>query len=84
MNTDAIIQQIDNEISRLEQAKSILTKGSNGYKPAAASRKSAGPAAAAPKVKRVLSVEARRKIAAAQRRRWAKARSAQAKGAQAK
>lgn len=84
MNTDAIIQQIDNEISRLEHAKSILTKGTNGYKPAAASRKSASPVAAEPKVKRVLSAEARRKIAAAQRRRWARARSAQAKGAAAK
>jgi hypothetical protein len=74
LNTKEILEHINDEISRLEQVKALLQGSSNGH------RRSAGSVngSAAPKVKgkRVLSVEARKKIAAAQRKRWAKARKA--------
>lgn len=63
MNTQEILVHINEEIARLEQVKALLNGGAiNG---------------AAPKTgKRILSAEARKKIAAAQRRRWAKVRKA--------
>jgi hypothetical protein len=74
LNTKEILEHINDEISRLQQVKSLLQGTTNGH------GRSAGAVsgAAAPKVKgkRVLSVEARKKIAAAQRKRWAKARKA--------
>lgn len=69
MSTDSILAQIDAEISRLKQVRDLLA---NTGKVAASSP--------APKVKkaptkarkqRVLSAEARKRIADAQRRRWA-------------
>ena len=72
LNTKEILDHINDEISRLEQVKSLLQGSTNG------SGRSAGSVngSSAPKGKRVLSVEARKKIAAAQRKRWAKARKA--------
>jgi hypothetical protein len=61
MDTNAIIEEIDAEIRRLEQAKTLL----NGAGPANHIR----PAKPG---KRTMSTEAREKIAAAQRRRWAR------------
>jgi hypothetical protein len=69
MKTDDIIAQLDAEISRLQQAKALL----NGT---TAKRSSASDGASKPAAKRVLSPEARAKIAAAQKKRWAKARKA--------
>jgi hypothetical protein len=69
MTIDSILAQLDSEIARLTQVRSLL----------ASSAKSA-PKFAAPKVgktgttrrkKRVLSAEARKRIADAQRKRWA-------------
>ena len=76
MNTKEILDHINDEISRLQQVKSLLQGSTNGYSKSG----TAASNGAAPKVKgkRVLSVEARKKIAAAQRKRWAKARKAQA------
>jgi hypothetical protein len=67
METSQIISAIDEEISRLTQARALLTgrsstSGSGNKKPSAIH--------AAP-VKRVISPEARKRIADAQRRRWA-------------
>lgn len=84
MNSQEIIEQIENEIARLQQVKALL-QGSNSHAAPrlsahlaqSVSKASAAPAAG--KVKRVLSEQARKKIAAAQRRRWAKAKRAQAK-----
>ncbi len=77
MNTKEILEHINSEISRLQQVKALLQGTStNGHSRSAASLN--GSAAPKVKGKRVLSVEARKKIAAAQRRRWAKARKAQA------
>ena len=74
MNTTEILDHINSEIARLQQVKSLLQGTTNGH-----ARGAAGNGLAAPKVKgkRVLSEEARKKIAAAQRKRWAKARKAQ-------
>lgn len=62
MNATELLSQIDSEISRLQEARNLL----------AGHGTSNGPKRARPKkVKRVLSAEARERIAAAQRKRWA-------------
>ena len=67
METQDILAQIDAEIGRLQQVRAILTgTAKNG-------RKNKIAAKSAPK-KRPLSPEARARIAAAQKARWAKAR----------
>jgi hypothetical protein len=71
LNTKEILEHINGEISRLQQVKALLQGSANGH-----SRSGVNGAAPKVKGKRVLSVEARKKIAAAQRRRWAKARKA--------
>jgi hypothetical protein len=72
LNTKEILEHINSEISRLQQVRALLQGAPSGRKKASA----AGSPAPKVKGKRVLSVEARKKIAAAQRRRWAKARKA--------
>jgi len=76
MDTTEIIAQIDSEIARLQQVKAILsgttaitTKAKRGPKQRVI------PASVAAK-KRILSPEARARIAAAQKARWAKVRKA--------
>ena len=68
---DQILKAIDEEIARLRQARAILANSSTP-----AGRKPAAPAAT-PKAgtRRKLSAKARRAIADAQRRRWAKVKS---------
>jgi hypothetical protein len=68
MQTTEIIAEIDAEISRLQEAKSLL---SGIVKPAPGR-----PAGATSSTKRVLSPEARARIVAAQKARWAKVRKA--------
>lgn len=65
MSREQILAAIDDEISKLQQVRTLL-QGSSGNK---LSRFSSG---SKPRVKRVLSQEARQRIAAAQKRRWAK------------
>ncbi len=67
MTREDIIAAIDDEISRLEKVKELLASSSTGKWNGAMARKAGG----APK-KRNLSPEARARIAAAQKRRWAK------------
>jgi hypothetical protein len=55
MNTDELVAALNQEISRLEEAKRLLSGDNNG----------------AAKPKRTLSAEARKRIAEAQRKRWA-------------
>jgi hypothetical protein len=77
MDTTEIIAQLDSEIARLERVKSILSgststttiKAKRGPKPRTA------PTPTTTK-KRILSPEARARIAAAQKARWAKVRKA--------
>jgi hypothetical protein len=68
---DQILNAIDEEIARLRQARAILANSdtSAGRKTAA---KAATPKA---RTRRKLSAKARRAIADAQRRRWAKVNS---------
>jgi hypothetical protein len=78
MQTNDIIAQLDADIARLQQAKALLngatTKRSPG-RPAANATAAPQATAVAPK-KHTLSPEARAKIAAAQKKRWAKVRKA--------
>jgi selenocysteine lyase/cysteine desulfurase len=62
-----ILASIDSEISVLKQARALLTGTSNG------THRAAHPAK---KRKWTMSAEAREKIAAAQRARWAKQKKA--------
>lgn len=75
MDTTAIIQEIDLEIARLEQARTLLngtpTRSKRGPKPASAITFSFGTNV---KPRRTMSAEGRARIAAAQRARWAKAK----------
>ena len=76
MAIETIIAQLDAEIARLYQVRNLLSSTSkvDGKLSAATSapgRKTRGAASGKGKTKRVLSPEARKAIADAQRRRWA-------------
>jgi hypothetical protein len=80
MNTSKIIAALDEELARLRQVRELLT-GEAGEAPRRrgprAGARAAGrtPAAGKPaRKKRVLSEEARQRIADAQKRRWAAAK----------
>jgi hypothetical protein len=68
METTQILAEIDAEIQRLRQVR-ILLDG-------ATARRGPGRPAGLPRKKRHLSAEARERIAAAQRKRWAKQKKA--------
>jgi hypothetical protein len=70
MDTREIIQTIDAEIARLEQARALL----NGHTAPAKRGRPFGskPVATSKPVRRKLSAEGRARIAAAQKARWAK------------
>lgn len=77
MNTSELVAGIDDEIARLRQVRALLGGRDGGVR-----RGSGRPAtsfaygANRPKKKRILSAAAREKIAAAQRKRWAKQKAA--------
>jgi hypothetical protein len=65
MTREEIVAALDEEIGRLQQVKKLLqSTGSHKFV--------AGESAVKPGAKRILSPEARQRIAAAQKRRWAK------------
>jgi hypothetical protein len=70
VNTQAIITALDTEIARLQHVRSVIASSGEAKRPGR-SAKSAPSTVPAPK-KRKLSPEARKKIAAAQKKRWAK------------
>ena len=73
MTIEAILAEIDAEISRLTEARRLLSAaGSSSAKPA-----KRGPKKSTAKVRktRVLSADARKRIADAQKRRWAAQKS---------
>ena len=77
MDTATIIEHLDAEISKLQQAKAVLAgtdvrKGPGRPKASGAISK---PVAIKP-TKRVMSTEGKKKIALAQKARWAKVRKA--------
>lgn len=65
MDTESIINQIDAEIGRLREVRAFLS----GDKVAV--KKSVAPAKKAKRRRRTMSPEARKRIADAQRKRWA-------------
>ena len=72
MSIDSILAQIDSEIATLTQARSLLANtGKANTKVTGRKAKKAAKAKAKTKTKRVLSPEARKRIADAQRKRWA-------------
>jgi len=76
MNREDIVVEIDAEISRLQQVKALLTGTT-----AIDSRNPARPSGARNARRWTMSAEAREKIAAAQRARWAKSKRAAKKAA---
>jgi hypothetical protein len=64
MTREQILAAIDEEISKLQQVRKLL-QGSG-------SKLTSGFSTGKPRAKRVLSPDARQRIAAAQKRRWAK------------
>jgi hypothetical protein len=77
MDTATIIEHLDAEISRLQQAKAVLTstdvrKGPGRPKPS----KTASKLVSLEPTKRVMSAEGKSRIALAQKARWAKVRKA--------
>lgn len=69
MSRDELISAIDEEISRLEKVRELLQS-------AGGSRITTTSFGNRPRKKRVLSPEARARIAAAQKRRWARQKAA--------
>jgi len=72
MTTIEIISAIDEEITKLQRVRSLLS-GYSDPTPTAIKRRPGRPkkAVSAKPVKRVLSPEAKARIAAAQKKRWA-------------
>ena len=68
MSIESILAEIDAEIARLTQVRSLLA-GTRHIGLSGASTKTKGPTKR--RKKRVLSAEARKRIADAQRKRWA-------------
>jgi hypothetical protein len=73
MAIDNILSQIDSEIARLQQARKLLS--SLGTVTTSAGRNSAKASTARPAKKRKISAEGRKRIAEAQRKRWAAQRA---------
>ena len=69
MPIESILAEIDAEIARLKEVRSLLAGSGRVVSPNAARK--AGKAAVKTRKKRSLSAEARKRIAEAQRKRWA-------------
>jgi hypothetical protein len=82
MDTESIIQEIDLEISRLEQAKAILSGTTGKRSPGRPKQTQAvTKTVAVEPTKRGMSAEGKARIAAAQKLRWAKSKRADRKAA---
>jgi hypothetical protein len=67
MGTTEMLAAVDEEISRLNQVRDLLRGGEGGVP---------SPFVAKPRKKRTLSAEVRARVAAAQKKRWAKQKAA--------
>jgi hypothetical protein len=74
MGIDSILAEIDAEIARLTEARALLASMGSATSAATKGKGAKKPARKAGK-KRVLSPEARKRIADAQRKRWAAQRA---------
>ncbi|MGA7884400.1 MAG: hypothetical protein WCA44_01565 [Acidobacteriaceae bacterium] len=72
MSREELIAAVDEEISRLQKVRALLQSDGG-------SRVSTSSFGNRPRKKRVLSADARARIAAAQKRRWAKQKAAAGK-----
>ena len=82
MNITNIIEQIDAQISNLQTAKALLTGEVTKNGPGRPKKSVSASIPAEPKsAKRTMSAEGKEKIAAAQKKRWAKVRRASKKAA---
>ena len=79
MTIEAILAEIDSEIARLTEARRLL--GTAGSTKSVSSKRSAKKSAGKARKTRVLSAEARKRIADAQKRRWAAQKSKSKKDA---
>lgn len=81
MDSNRVIQEIDAEISRLQQARALLsgesTRRGPGRPKVAAAHKPSAASGRATKRKRRLSPEGRKRIADAMRKRWAERKKQQ-------
>lgn len=75
MNRAEIIEALDQEIDKLTEARGLI-QGSNGLGPALAKFVAGGSALPGGGRKRQMSAEGRRRIAEAQKLRWAKHKAA--------
>jgi hypothetical protein len=75
LEAKGIIAEIDAEIARLQQARALLSGGTVKAKPG----RPKGSASKPQRRKRVLSADARKRIADAQKRRWAERRKSASK-----
>ena len=71
MAIESILAQIDSEIARLTQVRTLLANAGNIAVTVNNGKAKRAPAKAKTRKKRVLSAEARKRIAEAQRKRWA-------------
>jgi hypothetical protein len=69
MSIESILAEIDAEIARLTQVRSLLAGSRSNSSSSAVNKSTKGPAKR--RKKRVLSADARKRIAEAQRKRWA-------------
>jgi hypothetical protein len=76
MQTTQIIAELDAEIARLQQVKILLNGTTSKRSPGRPAARATDAATTAAPKKRILTPEARAKIAAAQKKRWAKVRKA--------
>jgi hypothetical protein len=84
LNITNIIEQIDAEISKLHTAKALLAGAVTKNGPGRPKKSASVSIPTKPKsAKRVVSAEAKEKMAAAQKKRWAKVRRASKKAAKA-
>ena len=74
MTIDSILSQIDAEIARLTEVRKLLA-GAGTVSKATPGHKAATAAPKKGRKKRVLSADARKRIADAQRKRWAAQRA---------
>jgi hypothetical protein len=71
MSVESILSQIDAEIARLTQVRALLASTTNVETKVAGRKVKKAPTTIKTRKKRVLSPEARKRIADAQRKRWA-------------
>ncbi|MGI4755317.1 MAG: hypothetical protein ACRYGF_00535 [Janthinobacterium lividum] len=76
MNNNAILAALDVEINKLQQARAMLSSAATAPAKKNVGHPKGSKQAPAKAAKRVLSEEARSRIAAAQKKRWAAAKKA--------